>query len=275
LIHFYKRVLNTERMWLWVLLVCLTTVVQAYESDSYGRFERDRYGYRKYTYCYDRYRYPEDQCRDRYKPDRVRADINDVDRTGVYVGKGYYKEYRNDVELTCEFPQGTNLISNIVWEKVEDTGYRPSRYSTLQDTLGRRMQVRRIGDYGSRLTIVDWERRDKGVYRCVGSRAYNGYNRYSETVYMDVVFNPSYSNNGGYNGRSDDFSSYFARDDYDDNRRYDRDNRRYDSDNRRYDSRYDQYYYPGYRSLLIGSKSAVVAETDKGDQGIIQSTDSE
>ena len=31
---------------------------------------------------------------------------------------GRFREYGADVELICEFPRGTNIVSNIVWERV-------------------------------------------------------------------------------------------------------------------------------------------------------------
>ena len=55
---------------------------------------------------------------------------------------GVFREVNGrDAELTCEFPRGSHLISNIVWERVgERNSY--SRSSNLRDSLGRRMEVR-------------------------------------------------------------------------------------------------------------------------------------
>ena len=98
-----------------------------------------------------------------------------------------------DAELTCEFPRGSHLISNIVWERVGDRNYYSRsvssmrisfcvfndvvRSSSLRDSLGRRMevkfyfnkkksivelfllQVERIGDFGSVLIVRDWNER--------------------------------------------------------------------------------------------------------------------
>ena len=85
---------------------------------------------------------------------------------------------------------------------------------------------------------------DAGVYRCVATRSYRGYNSYSgrrETVYMEVDFNPRYNN--GYNninyGRGRDYDTYF-------NNRYDR-----------YDP-YNGYNRPYYQYAKTTEDKAVI-----------------
>ena len=58
---------------------------------------------------------------------------------------GVFREVNGrDAELTCEFPRGSHLISNIVWERVgERNSY--TRSSNIRDSLGRRMEVREKG----------------------------------------------------------------------------------------------------------------------------------
>jgi len=115
----------------------------------------NKYGDREYTYCFDSYARPLDGCRgdggydrydrydryydryDRYDQRYRNYDVYDT-KPGAYVGKGRYIENGRDAELTCEFPRGTHIISNIVWERVRDNDYR---YSTLSDWLGTRRFV--------------------------------------------------------------------------------------------------------------------------------------
>ena len=63
-----------------------------------------------------------------------------------YIIVGNYREINGrDAELTCEFPRGSHLISNIVWERVGDKDHYNrgvATSSSLRDYLGRRMQVR-------------------------------------------------------------------------------------------------------------------------------------
>lgn len=199
-------------------------------SDTYGRYDYDRYGYKVYTYCYDRLSRIQDDCRqysgygrDNYydsptprpsggsssavdqsagTPYRDDYYYNGRGRSDVNIGRGRFALFGRDAELTCEFPLGSQIISNIIWEKEGD------RYNSIEDLLGRRMEVRRIGTYGSVLRIKDWDERDNGVYRCVASRSYNTYSRYGdkETVYMEVDFYPR--------ERSGVYSSYRNYDDY-------------------------------------------------------------
>lgn len=70
--------------------------------------------------------------------------------------------------LTCDFPRGSNIVSNLVWERVGARGsgygrWAPGRAhrrrSSLRDWLGRRMRVRSIGDHGSELIIEDYTER--------------------------------------------------------------------------------------------------------------------
>ena len=62
---------------------------------------------------------------------------------------GVFREVNgHDAELTCEFPRGSHLVSNIEWERVGDRNYS-TRSSNLRDSLGRRMEVReREESYG-------------------------------------------------------------------------------------------------------------------------------
>merc|ERR1712111_60345 len=77
-----------------------------------------------------------------------------------------------------------NLISNVIWERADRgynnfRSYRSYRSDSL-DHLRGRMSVRRLGDYGSILTIRDFDSSlDGGVYRCVATRSYRGYSSYS------------------------------------------------------------------------------------------------
>jgi len=126
-----------------------------------------------------------------------------------------------DAALRCEFPRGSHIVSNIVWEKVGDSPYGYNRYNS--NSL-RGMRVRSLGSYGSELIIENFRDRDFGVYRCVGTRSYDnylgrpsygssygrGYDR-TESVYMEVQFYPEERGyTGGFNGRD----NYYPRDDY-------------------------------------------------------------
>jgi len=203
------------------------------QTDRYGTYHYDRLGYRVYSRCQDSYSKPRDQCRDY----RGRGDYGygsssydsynsryGYGERKVNVGRGTFRIMtgRRDAELTCEFPRGSHLVSNIVWERVRDNNYGSSRYNSLRGYLGRRMEVERIGDHGSALIIRDFEDRDSGIYRCVGTRSYddygssysssygssNGrYNSYgrgsgrTESVYMEVEFYPESGYSGAFNGR--------------------------------------------------------------------------
>eukprot|EP00090_Calanus_glacialis_P007861 TRINITY_DN1627_c0_g1_i25.p1 TRINITY_DN1627_c0_g1~~TRINITY_DN1627_c0_g1_i25.p1 ORF type:complete len:259 (-),score=55.29 TRINITY_DN1627_c0_g1_i25:138-914(-) len=214
-----------------VLTVISTASGYVYDrSDSYGTYSYDRYGYKSYSRCYDRDANARDNCRNyRAGADRFRGyedRYNRYDRDGDYydnlrgkvnVGKGVFREINGrDAELTCEFPRGSHLVSNIVWERV---GERDSytRSSNLRDSLGRRMEVERIGDFGSVLIIRDWDERDTGIYRCLATRSYDSSYNYrssygrKETIYMEIDFIPrgrSYGSRNEYSGYSS------ARDDY-------------------------------------------------------------
>merc|ERR1719245_1498138 len=239
-------------------------VVQALSTydrtDSYGVYYRTSYGDKRYTRCYDRGALLVDDCRtsygrgrydyrDRYDTYRGRNSYDDYNK--VNLGRGTYRILSNgrDVEMTCEFPGGSHLISNVIWER-SDRGYNNYRSyrsyrSDSLDHLRGRMSVRRYGDYGSILTIRDFDSSlDAGVYRCVATRSYRGYNSYSgrrETVYMEVDFNPRYNN--GYNninyGRGRDYDTYF-------NNRYDR-----------YDP-YNGYNRPYYQYAKTTEDKAVI-----------------
>jgi len=214
-----------------VLIIISTANSHAYDrswsrdkTDSYGTYSYDRYGEKVYSRCYERDARPRDECRnyragsDRYRGNEDR--YNRYDRDGDYynnlrgkvnVGKGVFRTINGrDAELTCEFPKGTHLISNIVWEQVGNRNYY-SRSSSLSDYLGRRMEVERIGDFGSVLIIRDWDERDTGIYRCLATRSYSSSYSYSmsygrkETVYMEIDFNPkerSYRSRDEYSGYS-------------------------------------------------------------------------
>lgn len=225
-------------------LCCHILAVNAYSSyydrsDTYGVYHYNSYGEKTYSRCYDRYSRTRDLCRsssygrgrydsyDRYDNSYGRSDYD----AGVRLGRGTSRILSNnrDAELTCEFPRGSHLISNVVWERVDRgrsgyyNNYRSNkRYNAVPSTesrsslahLGHRSTVRSLGDYGSILTIRDYDSRDDaGTYRCTATRSYRGYSSYSgrrETVYMEVEFNPRYED------------SYYGRNNYDDyfNRRY-------------------------------------------------------
>jgi len=228
-------------------------------SDSYGTYYYDRLGYRTYTRCRDRSARPRDQCRDyirntytNYGSNREYYNSYDGDRdyySGLHdhisVGQGSlrYINGRRDVEMTCEFPRGNHIVSNIVWERVKDRNYY-GRSRSLRDWFGWRMEVERLGDYGSVLIIRDYEERDAGVYRCVGTRTYDqyrssyrrGYDR-TETVYMEVQFYPT---------DYDSYSSAFSGRDY------------YPSGR----------YRPSYRyrtSAVSTSEDSIVADNEVGE----------
>jgi len=231
-----------------VLFICCNILaVNAYSSyydrsDSYGVYRYNSYGEKRYSRCYDRYSRTTDLCRSssygrgRYdRDDRYDSyDRNDYYGrsdydAGLRIGRGSFRILSNgrDAELSCEFPRGSQLISNVVWERVDRgrsyyNNYRSKRYNAVpsSDTrnslshLGHRSTVRSLGDYGSILTIRDYDSRDDaGTYRCTATRSYRGYSSYSgrrETVYMEVEFNPRYED------------SYYGRNNYDDyfNRRH-------------------------------------------------------
>merc|ERR1719350_2259007 len=153
---------------------------------------------------------------------RGRFDRDRNQGASTKIGSGTFRLRGRDAVLTCDFPRGSNIVSNLVWERVGARGYGYGR-SSLRDWLGRRMRVRSIGDHGSELIIEDYTERDAGIYRCVGTRSYDsygstygsrpsygstygsrssygysrgGYGR-TETVYMEVQFDPR---DGGYSG---------------------------------------------------------------------------
>merc|ERR1711941_208643 len=146
---------------------------------------------KKYTRCYDRYASTLDLCRpssygrynnrydDRY--DRNYNGRSDYYGTGVNLGRGTFRILRNgrDAELSCEFPRGSHLISNVIWERADRGRGRQSYYNDYRrsslNLLGHRSSVRRLGDYGSILTIRDYDSSaDSGVYRCTATRSYSG-----------------------------------------------------------------------------------------------------
>merc|ERR1712013_790904 len=161
------------------------------QSDAYGRYNFDSYGRKRYSYCYDRDANPRDLC------------------LNYRAGADRYSSYDR---------------YNIVWERVGDKDHYNrgvATSSSLRDYLGRRMQVERIGDYGSVLIIRDWDQRDTGIYRCFATRSYDsgynyraGYGR-KEAIYMEVDFLPRARTSGSRRGYSDYFSSnrdYYYRD---------------------------------------------------------------
>jgi len=295
LIHFYKRFLpslltasqkvSVERrvarkedmmtsmgmllkvsMVLSVISTAYSYVYDRRDQDSYGTYSYDRFGYKTYTLCYDRDANPRDGCRN-YRPGsdlHYQDRYNRYDRDGDYyrnlrgkvnVGKGVYREINGrDAELTCEFPRGSHLISNIVWERVGDRDYY-TRDTSLRNTLGRRMEVEKIGSYGSVLIIRDWDERDKGIYRCFATRSYDSHYNYrssyarKESVYMEVDFLPRGRSYGG-RGRGD-YSGYFSS-----NR--DRDYYR--------DRPYSSRDYGWYRSGVKTSDDTIVIEPKKEEK---------
>ena len=85
--------------------------------------------------------------------DNLRGKVNvgkgqltlNIDPKATSLIAGVFREINGrDAELTCEFPRGSHLVSNIVWERVgERNSY--TRSSNLRDSLGRRMEVRERG----------------------------------------------------------------------------------------------------------------------------------
>jgi len=278
-----------------VLLSTLTTVyTHAYDrKDMYGVYSLDRSGSKVYSQCYERDALPRDQCRD-YRARHNYIDrqdyggtFNSYDRNDIRdklcVGKGYYRIVNGvDAELICEFPRGSHFTSNIVWEKHGARNYQ-SRSNSLRDSLGRRMEVESIGNFGSALIIRDWTQRDTGTYFCVATRSsssnrYNPSYRDMENIYIEVDFTPQNRDYTEYrpssSNRYDDY-----RPAYDQYRpslsRYDQYRpSRYDLDRpSRYDpyspssSRYDQYRqsssrYDKYRPSSFWRTSSVETSAD-------------
>ena len=70
--------------------------------------------------------------------------LNIVSQNPCFISGVFREIHGRDAELICEFPRGSHLISNIVWERVgERNSY--TRSSNLRDSLGRRMEVRERG----------------------------------------------------------------------------------------------------------------------------------
>jgi len=178
-------------------------------TDSYGTFHYDQFGYRTYTRCREAHLRAQDQCRDRGRGRDYGNTYNSYDRYDdryngrgkVNVGSGTFRLRGRDAVLTCDFPRGSNIVSNLVWERVADrsygsrrsqNGYR--RSGSLRDSLGRRMRVRSIGDFGSELVIEDYTERDAGIYRCVGTRSYDSYgsSSYGSTYGSRASYGSSY-----------------------------------------------------------------------------------
>merc|ERR1719431_1290745 len=220
-----------------VFIILYTTILysvghslSASRTDLYGTYYYDSRGYKIYSSCRNRQTYTQHQCRSyslgRYDYDRYNRDhYSSYERDGDYynnlrgkvnVGDGSYRIINGgrDAELTCEFPLGSSIISNIVWTRVHDRDYYRDRYNSLSHWFGRRMRVEKIGNYGSALTIRDYEERDGGIYRCEATRSYDSYRGSygyrgsydrSEEIYMEVEFRPRNSLLGGYRG--DDYYS--------------------------------------------------------------------
>jgi len=230
------------------LTAVIVTNVMALESDSFGRYFYDRYGNREYTSCFDNYSRTQDACRtnnnfdrsydnsydrtydrsydnfydrsydrtysrtydnrydDRYQRDRYNYEEQ---QDGLYLGKGESAVYGRDVEMTCEFPYSTNIISNIGWQKLQkDYTYSTvKRWDEIND-YDRRIKITQTGDNMSKVVIMDYDQRDEGVYRCTGSRARSGY-RYTEAVYMEVDFKPEDSESTSYRQQYNSFDDVF------------------------------------------------------------------
>jgi len=225
-------------------------------TDEYGTYYYDREGYRIYTVCRSRSALPRDQCRysgygrdiysssrpydsygrydDYYYGSRGKVNVGSGRFEGIRnegmqngdsrkIGKGTFRVYSGgrDAALRCEFPRGSHIVSNIVWEKAGDSRFGYNRYNS--NSL-RGMRVRSLGSFGSELVIEDFRDRDFGVYRCIGTRKYDnylgrpsygssygrGYDR-TESVYMEVQFYPE---GRGYTGGFDGRDNYYPRDDY-------------------------------------------------------------
>jgi len=249
-------------------LLSLSGATHNYDrSDARGVYYYNSYGQKRYSRCYERYALTSNDClrgssyrnydyRDSY--DRY----NRYDRYGdtgryddkVNIGRGTFRIINGgrDAELSCEFPAGSHIISNIIWER-GDRARSYNRYNYRDNSLGyldSRMRVRSIGDFGSVLTIRNFdERADAGVYHCVATRTYGNtytYNRNGrETVYMDIDFYPRDRYNSG--------SGYYSGRDYDG-----------------YFSNYDRYYNRPYYAYSKTAGDTLVtdnslADTDQGD----------
>jgi len=213
-------------------------------TDEYGTYYYDRQGYRIYTVCRSRSALPREQCRyssygrdgyydsygrydDYYGGSRGKVNLGSgrfegnnryegiQNEESRKIGKGTFRVFSGgrDAALRCEFPHGSHIVSNIVWEKVGEPRYGYNRLRSL-----RGMRVRSLGSYGSELLIEDFRERDTGIYRCVGTRSYDrygssygrGYGR-TESVYMEVDFYPE---GRGYSGVFSGRDNYYPRDDY-------------------------------------------------------------
>merc|ERR1712045_654419 len=167
-------------------------------SDSWGVYYYNSYGRKRYSRCYERYARTANDCRgSSYRNYDYRDNYdryNRYDRYGDYdryddkinVGRGTFRLLNGglDAELSCEFPAGSHIISNIIWERGDRArSYRYNYRDNSLDYLDSRMQVRSLGDYGSVLTIRNFDDGDDGLYHCVATRsygnsyAYNSYNR--------------------------------------------------------------------------------------------------
>ncbi|KAK4015829.1 hypothetical protein OUZ56_030801 [Daphnia magna] len=100
------------------------------------------------------------------------------------VGQGQVRVNGQDAELTCQFPPTFDIISNIVWEKLERNGVD----SWALDRQDPRFSIRQQSMAGSRLVIGEYSARDEGVYRCIATRRDNTHFRQTRTVYQDIPF---------------------------------------------------------------------------------------
>ena len=166
-----------------------TTFSQRERSDAYGDYYYDRLGYKVYSWCRDSYASTNNDCRssnyyygrnrqnDYY--DRYPRNNYGYDRNMVNVGEGTFRLINGgrDAELTCDFPLGSHIISNIVWTRVSgsESPYYTDRYNSLRDSLGRRMRISQRTNHETSLILQDYERRDEGIYRCEATRSYDSY----------------------------------------------------------------------------------------------------
>jgi hypothetical protein len=136
---------------------------------------------------------------------------------------------------TTALTQGRYTVLNVL----NYVFLRSNRYNSLRNN--RKMEVVRIGDYGSNLVIQDFDirrcvrslhnltpPRDTGIYRCLGTRSHDRYGSSSssyrpaysrsygrtETVFMEVEFYPDERETGYNGGASTGYNGVFSGRDY-------------------------------------------------------------
>ncbi|XP_076053368.1 uncharacterized protein LOC143032449 [Oratosquilla oratoria] len=181
----------------WTCLLLLTTLLLTLTSAE-SRWGEGRYYYDsrgcQYYYGQSGVRvYNDRNCNERrsyrHHPGYEVANYRYPSRDREFQGRGYAEVRGRDAELSCRFP-GSDLVSNIIWERVADqrfdhrTLYAPNR-------LYNQVEVVSMPNY-SRLRIKNFDYQDEGIYHCIGNRErrvrYGDYR--VESVYMEVSFRP-------------------------------------------------------------------------------------